>query len=140
MSIEGKVAAILNDRELIINRGADAGITEDMKFRVLEPEHGIEDPDTGEVLGSITNEKIRVRIAEVREKMSIARTYETYVIGPNVIDEITRQSASLRAIVTRVRTLRGADNPGTAPFDAQASFINVGDLVIEVDDDQEQDE
>ena len=47
MLIEGKVAAIVNERELAINRGADVGVKEGMIFKVVEPELDVTDPDTG---------------------------------------------------------------------------------------------
>ena len=79
MAIEGKVAGILHERELVINRGAEAGVKERMRFKIVEPQVDIKDPDTGEALGTVTHEKIRVEIVEVQPKFSKGRTYETFV-------------------------------------------------------------
>ena len=46
MAIEGKVAAILNERDLVINRGSDSGVQEGMRFGVVEKDVPIVDPDT----------------------------------------------------------------------------------------------
>ena len=138
MSIEGKVAAILNERDLIINKGADAGITEDMKFKVVDPEVEIKDPDTGEALGSISMEKVRVRIVEVQSKFSIGKTYETYTINvggvmPADLGDAFRRVLSPRQEVTRVRTLRIDPSAGGLMTETK-SFVKVGDTVIELGD------
>src|ERR1051325_2006161 len=74
--ITGRVAQILNARELVINIGADAGVTKGMKFAVMsKAATEIRDPDTGEVLDTIDREKVRVRAIEVRPRITICRTY-----------------------------------------------------------------
>lgn len=138
MAIEGKVAAILNERELVINRGADAGVKQDMRFKVMEPGVDIKDPDTGEPLGTIQREKIRVEVVEVHPKYSVGRTYETYVIsvagiGSDVVDAITRWSPLLGREVTRVRTLRTEQATSKASND-KSCFVEVGDQVVQVVD------
>lgn len=74
--IEGKVARVLNSRELVINRGSDDGVKPNMLFEVLDPEASeIPDPDTGEVLGSVYRPKVPVRAVIVEPRLSVARTY-----------------------------------------------------------------
>ncbi len=145
MSIQGKVAAILNEREFIINKGEEAGVKPDMRFKVLEPERDLIDPDTGEPLGTFSREKIRVKIAEVELKYSVGRTYETYVINvggdarPQPLNEILRYFG--RSVpgqqVTRVRTLRGDSTTRLEPMDEASSFVKIGDLVVQINDDSE---
>jgi len=66
--IRGKVARILNSRELVINVGSKDGVAVGMKFDVLEPKREeIKDPDTGEVLGSLARPKVRARVKSVQE-------------------------------------------------------------------------
>ena len=76
--IEGKVAKILNDRELAINRGSNHGVETDMIFKVLEESGEIMDPETGESIGSIKRDKIKVKIVHVQPSLSIGRTFATY--------------------------------------------------------------
>jgi hypothetical protein len=137
MAIEGKVAAILNERDLIINRGSDADVKEGMKFKVTGEEKPITDPDTGEILGNLPLEKIRVKIVEVQTKYSVGKTYQTYVVniggnGPDFSSLL--RSLSPRHEVTRVRTLRYDDSIALAPLDEASSFVKVGDPVIQVED------
>jgi len=131
MVIEGKVAAILNERELIMNRGAEAGVKEGMKFRIVEPQVAIKDPDTGEALGTVVHEKIRVEIVEVQPKFSKARTYETFVdyIEPPRLPPLPPPPM---LPVTRVRTLT---RTSFRDF-LSADYVKVGDLVVQVDNNQ----
>ena len=74
--IRGKVARILNARELVLNVGSKQGVELDMLFDVLDPaSEDIRDPDTKAVLGSVNHPKVRVKIAIVQENLSVARTY-----------------------------------------------------------------
>ena len=75
--IRGKVARILNVRELALNVGQQDGTSVGMLFDILDPTgYEIKDPDTGEVIGSVNEPKVRVRIKLVQDKMSVATTYK----------------------------------------------------------------
>lgn len=76
--IVGKVARVLNDHELVINRGYDDGVEPGMTFAVMDSDprlKDIKDPDTKEVLGTIVRETIRLRAAEVEGHVSILETF-----------------------------------------------------------------
>ena len=76
--IEGKVARILNSRELVINRGSAHGVETGMIFEVLDPMGSeIQDPDTGEVIGSVHRPKVPVKVLVVEENLAVASTYRT---------------------------------------------------------------
>ena len=131
--INGLVASILNTRELVINIGSEQNVKIGMKFKVLENNYEIPDPITHEILGNIEREKIRVKVVEVKEKLAIARTYETYetsnlVISGSFLDAISGSS-------TKVKTLRASDSQAPYdPLDEKGSFVKVGDKVIQVKD------
>jgi len=74
--IKAKVARILNSQEIAITAGSDQGVRIGMLFNVLDPKgEDIIDPDTGIVLGSLERSKVRVKIIQVQEKMSVGSTY-----------------------------------------------------------------
>jgi hypothetical protein len=74
--IRGKVARILNSKELALNLGAEDGVRIGMYFDILDPiGEDITDPDTGEVIGSLERPKVRVKIIRVQERLSVATTY-----------------------------------------------------------------
>lgn len=75
--ITGKVAAVLSARRLVINRGSEHGVEPGMRFRVLE-ELNVTDPDTGERLGELPREVVRVAVIDVEPRYAIAHTFETY--------------------------------------------------------------
>ena len=71
--IRGKVARVLNKYEIAITVGSADGVTIGMYFDVMDVhEQNIEDPDTGEVLGSIERSKIRVKVIYTQDKLSVA--------------------------------------------------------------------
>ena len=75
--IRGKVARILNSRELVINLGTEQGVVIGMTFDVLDPKgEDIKDPDTGEILGSVERPKVRVKVNNVQDKICVASTYK----------------------------------------------------------------
>lgn len=74
--IRGKVARILNSKELALNVGSQDGVKVGMYFDILDPVgEDITDPDTGEVIGSLERPKVRVKIIRVQERLSLATTY-----------------------------------------------------------------
>ena len=136
--IKGKVAAILNSRELVINKGDEDGVKDGMKFKILDRIAEIFDPDTKKILGRVQREKIRVKIVEVKEKLSIGRTYETYEenVGGRALDIANIMAPS--RYITKVRTLASSDsNSGVdyGPLGEVNSIVKVGDDVLELLDD-----
>ena len=77
--ISGSVARVEGQYTVIINRGSAHGIKPDMVFAVLaEPGDPILDPETGEVIGELPSEKLRVKVIDVQPKYSRAVTYRTF--------------------------------------------------------------
>ena len=129
MPIEGKVARVLNERDLVVNKGSEAGVKEGMKFKITEPDIVIVDPDTKESLGMLNREKIRVNIVDVQPKFSIGKTYETYTVNtfPNVISFTTT-----RRVVRKLRSGQGEELKAT---DQSGDFVEIGDPVVQIEDD-----
>lgn len=74
MAVEGKVAKILGQGEIVINRGRGHGVRHGMVFEVFAPEgEEVWDPDTGETLGTVEDVKAKAEVTEVKEKLSVAR-------------------------------------------------------------------
>jgi hypothetical protein len=140
MFIHGKVAAILNERDLVINRGRDDGVSEGMLFNVSEPNVSIKDPDSGVELGVLTREKIKVRVFEVHSHFSVAKTYETYAVAePPALAQagalfVTAMERSFQPRnVTRVRRiLLEPAAQKTVTIGVEGSTVNIGDPVTEI--------
>lgn len=136
--IRGRVAAILNARELVINRGSEAGVGKGMRFAVLAATPlEIKDPDTGEVLDEIDREKVRVEVGEVRPRTSICRTYIVRTVGggPAAGFGVTAKvfSTLFEEPRRKVETLEIKDSTLPPPLPEEESFVKVNDRVIQVE-------
>lgn len=81
-SIRGKVAQVINDREVVLNKGFEDGVREGMYFNILDEEpHAIPDPDTGETLGELQQVKIVVRARAVGKRITLATTFRTKTVN-----------------------------------------------------------
>ena len=140
--IEGRVAQILNARELVINIGSDQGVSRGMKFSVLsEAPMEIRDPTTNEVLDEIDREKVRVEASEVRNRITICRTFRTTKIGGKGLQSIAALSGlSFEALYgmqperTVVETLRVQDSQLPPPLKPEESYVKLNDRVVSVDE------
>ncbi|MCV7227942.1 hypothetical protein [Mycolicibacterium komossense] len=82
--ITGSVALLEDEYTLVINRGAAAGVTPGMVFAVFSGNGRlVTDPETGRELGRLDEEKLRVKVFEVRELFARAETYSTGVGRPS---------------------------------------------------------
>ena len=80
--IRGRVARVLNSREIAINKGSTDGIQIGMIFKILSPKGSeIKDPETGEMLGSVELVKTSVKVTDVQERISVASTYRSHRIN-----------------------------------------------------------
>jgi len=153
MSLEpltGRVAQILNARELVINIGADNGVTEGMKFAVMSRSPTeIIDPDTNAVLDTVDREKVRVRASEVRSKITICKTYVVRTIPgrsgysgySGLLDTLNKVGASItEALPERkvVDTLRADQRDLPPPLSEEESYVKRGDRVIQITEDEKE--
>lgn len=123
--IEGMGAGVLSARELAINIGANDGVKNGMKFKILAEEPAVvRDPGTDEVLGSVDREKARVRIVETQEKFSIGRTYDT-----------AEALSGLEDVFHQVIKARRSDY--LPPLSEQESYVKKGDKVVRLQEDDE---
>ncbi len=126
--VAGKVAKILNDRELVLNKGSEDGVEIGDKFKLIEVTEEIFDPDTENSLGIIRREIIRVKIVHLEPLMAVAQTYETY----------TRRSFNPYAGIipgtsNNVTEVRNLQKPGSST--KEDYLVRIGDEVIQFEDD-----
>lgn len=135
--VQGKVAAILNARELVINRGEEAGVRTGMKFKVLaDKPTEILDPDTGDVLDYIDREKVRVQAMDVKPKASICKTYRIRSKGYSILSSTGDMIRELNTPSTSPETLRIQDSSLPPPLDEADSYVKKGDRVLELRSDE----
>lgn len=132
--IIGKVAGILNERELTINIGEKAGVKVGMAFKVLaEAPIEVRDPETNTLLGHIDREKVKVKASEVFEQFSICRTYEQYYVSGTGLAAFAGISSIYgEPARNEVETLKAEDSSLPPPLSEEESYVKRGDRVISI--------
>lgn len=129
--IEARVAAILNAKELVLNRGDESGVEVGMRFAILEEGGlGIVDPETGDSLGDVERPKTIVKVTQVRKKMSVASTYRTKRVGGGPLFPYLSREFLEKAPRTVVETLH-ADEYEPAPSEEE-SIVHKNDRAVQV--------
>lgn len=137
--IEGKVALVLNERELAINIGTEKGVKEGMKFKVLvENATKIVDPTTDAFLGEVNREKVRVRASEVSEYFSVCRTYRKQYVSGSPLSKRFGNDILVGEPRFVIETLKKKDDSSywSSPSE-EARYVKKGDKVVQLirDDD-----
>ena len=130
--VRGKVARVLNTREVAINKGADDGVEIGMIFKILSPKVSeIEDPDTGELLGSVDLVKTRVKVTIVQERIAVASTYRSHRVnvGGNRLS-LTNSLFEPPKWETRLETLR-IDKSSIVELEGSDAIVHTGDSVVQ---------
>ena len=113
LPIIGKIARVLSDKELVINKGAADGVTIDMTFCIIEIVQ-VKDPDTHSVLGTVERPIVSLNVFEVQEHLSVLYSYnKSMVLGDKGLFS--------RSLLSSSRAL-----------------INIGDPVVQVLEEAEQ--
>lgn len=133
--ISGKVARILNDRDIALNIGSDQGVEIGMFFDVLDTAgEEIRDPETNELLGSVDRVKVRVKVTRVQEKLSVASTFEKIRVnigGQGVGINTFSTLLMPPKYVVKYRTLR-LDESTRGEISESQSYVKIGDPVEQV--------
>lgn len=135
--IRGKVAKVFSDRQVALNVGKDHEVEAGMLFDiVVERQHAIEDPDTGELLGnvSVTTQKARVSVTSVSDKYSIAtvhisRASDATSSAPTLTGDRYTGLAQSRRPRQRFFTKEG----GSGELGEEDRYVATGDPVVQVD-------
>lgn len=136
--IRGKVARILNSREVALNIGSRDGVVEGMLFDILDPKgEDIIDPETDDVIGSLNRPKVRVQVVTTQEKLSVASTFKKRQVnaggqgsGFSALSELQRYLLPERW-VTVYETLK-TDEKTWEDLDEKQSYVKVGDPVVQI--------
>jgi len=110
-----------------------------MYFDVMDPNwEDITDPDTEEVLGSIERPKVRVKVTQVKKKLSIASTYkyERFNVGGQGLGDTGIISRALMPpkYVVKHETLK-TDEKTWEDLDESESYVKTGDPVMQTTED-----
>ena len=138
--IRGRVARILNAREVVINRGFLDGVTQGMRFGILDPlAEDILDPETKQPLGSVSRTKVNVKVTSLSDHLAVARTddyYEVNTGGSGAGLGIFASMLEPRRVVRQYKTLKTSEATWE-PLDESESYVKTGDPVVQVTEDVE---
>jgi hypothetical protein len=123
--IQAKVARIINNTDLALNKGAEDSVEEGMKFAILsDAGEDIRDPDTGEVLDSIQIAKTVVQIIHVASRSSIGRTFRKHESVSGIFNALGQNSV-------RHETLASDESRVQHELDPAKAKVKVGDVALE---------
>lgn len=132
--IRGKVARVLNKREIAINIGTTHGVDVGMYFDVMDvSEAAIVDPDTEEVLGSIERPKVRVQVRHAQEKLSIATILHAKGSSIDILTSLTGMMLPTFGTIAAsliLPTLLETDKRSSEG--RKTNSVNIGDPVVQV--------
>jgi hypothetical protein len=138
--LRGAVAALLTDRELVINLGSEQGVVAGMKFAVLNRQGiDIKDPETEEPIGSVEVPKVIVEVARVEPRLSVARTFKKRQVnvGGKGLGALGMTNLfEPPKWVDEWESLRTDQKPQIKELPESASYVERGDPVVQVVDDE----
>ena len=123
--IIGRVAAILDDRQLVLSVGAQQGVTRGQHFAVFEDGPEVKDPVTGESLGTLDIIKAELQVAHAQERLAIAVLPAAPASAPQVLSAVLSQIPGGGGQVLTVNRAQVTGRPHPHP-------IAVGDRVRSV--------
>ncbi|MDF2792163.1 MAG: hypothetical protein K0S80_5265 [Neobacillus sp.] len=120
------VARIIDEYQIIINAGAEKGITVNDRFEIIGTGEPVNDPITGEQLGYLEGLKDVVQVKQVFDKMALCVPDKTIEIHQYVREkELGTHVGSPRRLNINYGDIRPARNISEDP-------IKVGDIVRKV--------
>lgn len=139
MRVSGKVARIVSNKSVVLNKGSDDGIRIGNYIGVLDSLlQDIVDPDTNDNLGGIRAFKIALRVEQVSQHLAVASTYKTYrknVGGQGFsIGDIARASIPPKWVEIE-QTLK-IEIDDAKPIEPSVSKVQVGDIFEVISEDE----
>jgi hypothetical protein len=124
-----KVVKLINDREVAVSGGSEAGVEVGDTLLILGKPVEITDPDTGETLGEIVPTKAIVQAYDVQDRFALARTFRSRRVNVG-----GKGVGALGAFFeapqweTRTETLRRSPEAGDV-LSPEESIVEIGDPV-----------
>ncbi len=143
--IRGRVAKILNSRELAINIGTTHGVNVGMYFDVMDENYeNIIDPETGEHLGSLERPKVTVRVVSVQDQFAVATTFKIKRVNVGGTSNLGLAIGLSEALmppkwVMKHETLKTKEKTWEN-LDERESYVKTGDPVVQKFSNEEKEE
>ena len=131
--IRGKVARVLSDREVALNKGSIDGVEIGMVFKILgSNDYAIVDPDTREVIGTAEIEKASVKVTSMQDRVSFASTFRTHKVnvGGSRLMPLDNRLFEPPKWETLVESFKTAEATGEG-LDPEDTLVKTGDPVVQ---------
>ncbi|WP_170000238.1 hypothetical protein [Campylobacter sp. RM9328] len=90
--MEAKIIKIIDNTKVTINKGRIDNINQTDIFIVFQKDGEIFDPDTNESLGILEIPKLKMKVFDIQEKMTILESAEKEIIKPVTKKIITKKT------------------------------------------------
>lgn len=136
--IIAKIAKIQDKYRVIINKGAEHGVTRNMKFYAYEEGEEITDPDTKEVIEKEEILKAYLKVIHVQDKISILESDETETIVKKVPGLLDNTNLNNLYSSTIKRNVMKPLNVGISGDDDKTDLtVKVGNYVKSIQSDNQ---
>lgn len=128
----GKVVDTTDRFTIVMNRGAEHGISDGDRFLVVGLGPTIIDPDTQEELERLEIVRGKVRVFHVQEKISSARSCE-FERSSDIkeIKKVTSRGGGIGGILAPQDTVTESIKPGVEKL-RELNDVQIGDLLLKI--------
>lgn len=131
---DAKVAGVLSNKQLIINKGKNSGIKKDFVYEIYPASPIlVRDPDSNKEIGKINNKKAEVIVKVVEDEFSICET----VSRQTSVDKVTKAIGDVAKALYEQNVFQSIQT--TFAFDESAlltpdgiyeNLVRIGDLAV----------
>ena len=130
--IRGKIAKVINSREVALNIGAAHGVESGMLFEILDDGGSeVRDPDTGELLGLAERSKIKVLITRTYDKFAVAHTYRRKEVNVGGRGALLGEYPKWEIHYETLKSQGGFER-AVEDLDEKGSRVAIGDPAVQV--------
>jgi len=143
--MEAKVIKIVDKYKVAINKGFLNGIAKNDIFIIFEKGEELFDPDTKENLGHLEIPKLKMKVFNIQEKMSLLESIETIVDIDRKIKKIIKKNKDKKSELLRISLATYGlgknddeeqtiieEEPKKRIITVQEKNINIGDIARKI--------
>ncbi len=136
--IKAKVADLIDERTLILNKGKKQGVRVGMKFMIYAAsDKKIIDPDTKKEIGTYKQSKLSVEVSSVEEHYAIAETYRYRTVNEGGTNSALGSVGGFLSPPKYVRKYEtfSIEEVTRKKIDEARSIIKIGDVAEQFEED-----
>ena len=129
--IYAKIVKILNNTQVVIDKGLENGIREGMEFIIYDDGEEVRDPNSGKIIDRLEIPKGKVIVTHVMPKLSLLETGEKLVKIPSALEQAINVLDVYAPRIERVKQTLNIEGPTSALMELlkQQKTVRIGDKV-----------